>query len=134
MVTGMYAGIFALAAVFLIINVVKRRMKYKVSFGAGGEKDLERYIRAHGNFMETVPLALILIGVAEFNGASLWLVYTMGDLMCLSRLLHYFGLTTGKGYGKLRGWGMLLTFFVYVLGAGAGLCYYVLRVLEHGFF
>ncbi len=116
MITGFYAGIFALGAVFLMLNVIRRRYKYEVSLGAGGEDDLERYIRVHGNFVETVPLALILMGIIEFNGASVWAIHALGVAMIASRVMHYIGMTTGNGRGFFRKFGVALTFISYVAG------------------
>ena len=129
MVTGLYAGLFALALIFLIGNVARLRMKHRVSLGTGQNEILTRASRAHGNFIETVPMALIVMAVAELGGAALWFIHVLGVLMVLGRISHYFGLTTGKGYGRWRVTGMVLAMIVYLLGglmimllaAGAGL-------------
>lgn len=129
MITGLYAGLCALFAVFLVMNVVRRRFKYKVSLGDGGNDDLNRFMRAHGNFMETVPIALILMLIVELRGASFWMVHWMGILLLLGRGCHFFGLTTGKGYGKWRMAGMALTLAVYIIGAAIAIYQYMRWVM-----
>ncbi|QWE18652.1 MAPEG family protein [Polynucleobacter corsicus] len=45
------------------------RRKNKFGIGSGGNDDLERAIRAQGNFAEYVPFGIILITCLEPNGA-----------------------------------------------------------------
>ncbi|MCD8493906.1 MAG: MAPEG family protein [Alphaproteobacteria bacterium] len=122
MVTGLFAALFALGQIFLSVKIVRLRMKHKVSLGDGGVKPLNTMMRAHGNFTETVPLALILMGLAELGGAPLWTIFVLGAMMVISRASHAYGLLTPPGYGGGRFVGMVLTFSVYALGAG--LCFW----------
>jgi len=46
-------------------------------------------MRSHGNFVEYVPFALTLIGLAELNGASSAYMHSMGSLLLISRVVHY---------------------------------------------
>jgi hypothetical protein len=118
MITGLYAAIFALIQIKFTLNVAMRRKGAKISLGDGGDDTLNRKIRAHGNFVETVPMALFLMGIAELSGAPFWSIHVLGGLMLIGRILHYSAIVTGTGYGKNRMYGMMLTFLVYVLGAG----------------
>lgn len=117
MISGIYAAAFALIQIWMILKVAMTRRGEKVSLGDGGNDTLSRKMRGHGNFVETVPMALFLMVIAELSGAPLWCIHVLGLLMLCSRILHYIGLTTGTGYGKPRVYGMMLTFLVYVLGA-----------------
>lgn len=125
MITGFYAGLCALILVFLIVNVVRRRLKYRVAFGSGDHPDLNRHIRAHGNFVETVPLALVLLLVMEMRGAPFWIIHWLGALLVLGRISHIIGVTTGKGYGPYRMAGMILTVSVYVIGGALAIYQYI---------
>lgn len=118
MVTGLFAAIFALAQIVLSLLIVKIRTRHKVSLGDGGVAELQAMIRVHGNFTETVPMALILMALAELSGAPFWAVYGMGLLMAASRMFHAYGILTPPGYGFCRKIGMTLTFIVYTLGGG----------------
>lgn len=117
MVTGLYAAVLAVLQIIFTLNVVQLRRGEKVSLGDGGHEALNRKIRAHANFTETVPMALILMLVAEFSGAPLWSVSVLGAVLLISRVMHYIALTTGKGYGSLRVYSMVLTLSVLLLGA-----------------
>ena len=60
-ITAIYAALLGLLFLALSVNVVRTRRATRVSLGAGDHPLLERRIRAHGNFAEYTPIALILI-------------------------------------------------------------------------
>ena len=66
---ALYAGLNALLLMVLAMRVVRRRRAGSISLGDGGDADLNRAMRAHGNAAETMPLALILITIAALAGA-----------------------------------------------------------------
>lgn len=117
MISGFYAALYAILLVVFILNIARIRLAHRISLGDGGNEQLKRKIRGHANFVETVPMALGLMMIAELSGAPFWSLHGLGMLMLVSRLIHYRGLTTGKGYGWLRSCGVLMTFAVYILGA-----------------
>ncbi len=88
-VTSLYAAIFGLLLIPITYAVGLRRMKTRTSFLDGGDEILLRRMRSHGNFVEYVPFALVLIGLAELNGAPITYVHGMGALLLLSRVVHY---------------------------------------------
>ena len=49
--------------------------------------------RAQANFIEYVPIALLLLAVAESQGLTGWLLHTSGVILVLARLLHAWGLS-----------------------------------------
>ena len=70
----------------LFLNVVKLRRQTKVSIGFNNKK-LERAIRAHSNFCETVPFIVILSFVLYFN--NLLIFATLSTLiLCVGRTIH----------------------------------------------
>jgi uncharacterized membrane protein YecN with MAPEG domain len=91
-ITALYAGLLALILVVLSARVIRGRVTDKISLGDGGGT-LSTRIRAHGNFIEYVPMALILIGLLESRGTAGWLLHVLGIVLVVSRLLHPFGLT-----------------------------------------
>ena len=54
-----------LLAVSLTVSVGRMRMQKKIYLGDGGDPEMLSAIRAHGNFMEYVPLCLALIYFAS---------------------------------------------------------------------
>lgn len=116
MITGLYAAFFALMQIALTRNIIRLRYANKISLGDGGIEPLQTAVRIHGNFTETVPMALILMGIAEFSGAPFWAVHGLGAAMIVSRISHAYALSTPPGYGTFRIIGMGLTFLTYVTG------------------
>ena len=53
---------------------------------------LAEKIRRHGNFIEYVPIALILIGVLEINGSSPIFLHVLGVALVAARVAHAQGL------------------------------------------
>lgn len=87
-ITALYAGPLAFLYIAMALNVVKLRWKHRVSLGTGDIPNLERVIRAHGNFMEYVPFTLLLMGFSEFLGASAPLLHVFGMALWGARLAH----------------------------------------------
>lgn len=115
MVTGFYAGLLGLWLAFLLLAVVRLRFKYRVGAGDGGQRELAQAIRAHGNFVETVPFILILMLLLEGRdyGAPLWL-HAAGILLVLSRVLHWYGMMKSQGTSKGRLVGTLLVLALFI--------------------
>ena len=67
MITALYTSLLGILWLSLTMFVILGRWKYGVSLGDGEERDLNRRIRAHANFVETVPLAVILLWIGEIH-------------------------------------------------------------------
>ena len=121
--TAVFASILALMFIKLSFNVIGFRRKNKVSIGAGGVDELERAMRAHGNFAEYVPLGLFLMGALELNGAPLELVAILGTLLVVGRYFHAKGINEPPPEFTNRVRGMKLTFAALGLSAAANLAW-----------
>ena len=75
-VVPFYAAIFALIYIGLTIRVIMLRNTKHVSLGNGGDPVLERAIRIHANFIEYVPLALILLTTMEMQRRSIYVLHS----------------------------------------------------------
>ncbi len=106
--TLFFAGLCALLQVALTALVIVRRLQTGVRFMDGGDPQLMRRIRAHGNFSETVPMALLLMALLELRGmGSHWLM-AFGAALLLGRALHAQCLINNNAtWGRLAG--MVLT-------------------------
>jgi uncharacterized membrane protein YecN with MAPEG domain len=91
-VTSLIAGIFALMMVPLSFQITTRRFKVRAVFGDTGDETLRRRIRAHGNFIEYAPTALIVLGLVEGQGAPSLLVWPLGIAFLGSRIIHAVGM------------------------------------------
>ena len=110
MKTALYAAILGLMQVSLTSYVVFGRWRYGVSLGDGGERDMRRRVRAHGNFTEIVPMSLILLYLAEQSVLSqqvMW-IHVFGGAIVLGRVLHVVGMTRQRSVNRLRQTGMVL--------------------------
>jgi len=109
-VTSIIASILTIIFVKLSFAVIGLRRKNKVGLGSGGNEDLERAIRAQGNFAEYVPFGIILIACLELNGAPWWLVVLPGITLIIGRLIHAKGINVPPPDFSKRILGMKFTF------------------------
>jgi len=120
-ITGFYAGVLTLIYLVLAIHIIRLRWKYRVGLGTGEAEELNVAVRIHGNFIEYVPLALILFAMMEVQNASLALLHGLGIALVVARLCHAVGLTRSVGVSLPRTIGVLTTFAVLLLSAGFGI-------------
>ena len=113
-VTSIIAAVLTTVFIRLSFNVIGLRRKNKVGLGSGGHEDLERAIRAQGNFAEYVPFGLILLACLELNGATWWLVAIPGLALIIGRLIHAIGINTPPPDFSKRVLGMKFTFFTLI--------------------
>ena len=114
LVTATVASLLTMIFIKLSFAVIGLRRKNKVGLGSGGHDDLERAIRAQGNFAEYVPFGIILIACLELNGAPLWLVAIPGIALFIGRLIHAKGINTPPPDFSKRVMGMKFTFFTLI--------------------
>ena len=120
--TAFYAGLLALVFVALSLWVVAGRVRGNVLHGDGGQDALNRRIRAHGNFAEFVPLALILCALLEARGAGTGLMHALLAPLLVARIAHPFGMTAAENTPRQflgRGLGALVTLLVVAVAAVA---------------
>jgi uncharacterized protein len=91
-VTPLYALPLALIFLILWVRISAVRAKEKISFGDGGNVELLRRVRQHGNFVEWTPFVLILMILAEGMGAPALYLHISGALLLIGRIAHPFGL------------------------------------------
>jgi uncharacterized membrane protein YecN with MAPEG domain len=116
-ITAIYAGVLGLMFLALEIPIGLMRTRGNVSLGDGGNPDLTVAIRRHANFVEHVPLALLLMALLELNGAGHTLLYVLGALLVLARLIHPFGLDIHVMRRPPRGLGAATTSLVILVAS-----------------
>ena len=92
--------------------MVRKRLAHGVGLGDGEVADLSQAIRVHGNAVEYIPMALILMALLEFNGAPAQILHILGSGLIAARVLHAWGLSTRKGQSMGRFYGTLFTWIV----------------------
>ena len=116
-ITALYAGILGLMSIVLALGAGSLRGKLKVSIGDGGHPELLLAMRRHGNFVEFVPLALILIGLLEMNGVGATAIHALGAALVLARVCHATGLKADTLAGPTRAIGAVGTMLVVVVAS-----------------
>ena len=111
-ITPVYAALLTLLYLWLSFRVVQMRGAAKVSLGDGGDRILERRIRAHGNCAENAPIGLILLLLMELNGAPEVAVHGAGVMLLVGRLAHAAALSSPTPQFLLRTVGMGLTYLM----------------------
>ena len=112
MVIPVYAAVLSFIFVRLSMRVIQLRRGGRVALGHDQQPDLERAIRAHGNFAEYVPLALLLLFFGETLGFPKILLHVLGTVLIAGRLSHAYGLSQVKENFRFRVGGMVATFAV----------------------
>jgi uncharacterized protein len=101
-----------------------------VTTKASDDGVLQRKVRAFGNFMEYVPLALLFILVLECMNSQTWLLWLLGSALTGGRVIHAWGVINTYGPSPGRATGFFLTWFVYLVGTGACVYYGAVGVLQ----
>ena len=91
-VTVLYAGLLGLVAVVLAALAGSKRGAAQVSVGDGGDADLLLAMRRQANFVEGVPLLLILYALLEMNGVGDTAMHVLGATLVVARIAHAMGL------------------------------------------
>jgi hypothetical protein len=107
--TAFYGAILAIIIVALGINVTVHRVKLKVPLGDGGNAEMLRMIRLHGNAIEYIPLALVLMAIYELNGGWHIALHIAGIAMVAARLIQTAGMWSTEVAGAGRRVGQSLT-------------------------
>ena len=107
----------ALLFVLLSLRVIQLRLSRKVGIGDGGDRDLKRAIRVHGNWVEWVPLSLLLLLVADLRGTPETWIAGLGGTLLVARLGHVLGLTRSVGLSLGRSGGIVLNVSVILAAA-----------------
>ena len=116
-VTALYGSLNAIFNIALAARISRLRGKEGVSLGTGESKALLVAVRTHANNAEFVPLALVLLLLAELcGGSSLWL-HVLGGSLLVSRVSHAIGMPM-RAPNPFRFIGTGVTWLMIVCGAG----------------
>lgn len=116
-ITPLYAALLAVLYIVLTFRVGAYRIKNDISLGDAGNTEMLQRIRAHANFAEYVPFALLLLLLTEILATNSATVHALGITLLTGRLLHAYGLS--KSIMKPRVIGQTLTLLALF---GAAMC------------
>jgi hypothetical protein len=100
-ITALYAGISGVFAVLLANHVLYVRLRT----ASQPKWRPDAVLRVQANFVENVPLALILLLLLELNGTPPEILHGFGISLVILRVLHAWGLSRNEGanYPRLIG-------------------------------
>lgn len=121
-VTPLITALCGLMLVALGVRTLLLRRKLSIGIGAD-QKDgtpsapLARAIRAHGNFAEYVPTALIVLAMLEIRGGSSTTLWVLGIVLLIGRVIHAIGISRENEDYRFRVVGVAMTFTVLIGGS-----------------
>lgn len=121
---ALYAGLFGILLIVLSLRVSMVRRDARVALGDGDNESLRRRIRAHGNFVEFVPIALILLALAEHTGMGRLFIHLFGLVLLAARISHAYGICQTKEVfifrmvGTIATLGVIAILSLYCIWAG----------------
>ncbi|MCU5775904.1 MAPEG family protein [Erwiniaceae bacterium BAC15a-03b] len=107
MVSALYVVLGALFLIKFSVDVIRLRRSYRVAHGDGGFSELQIAMRIHGNAMENIPVALLLLVMMEMNGADIWMLHLSALFFFVGRAMHFWGMHHSVMFWRRNG--MLLT-------------------------
>ncbi len=106
-ITSLTAALLGLGLVALSLFVSFGRRSTGIDLGDGDNPLLSRRIRVHANFIETVPIPLVLLALFEAQGPARELLWITATLLVCGRAAHVAGMLMRNL--PLRAGGMLAT-------------------------
>ena len=116
-ITPLFIAIFALIYIVLSVGVIRLRLAAGIGLGSGDNADLERSVRAHANFAEYVPLALLLLWSLETISYDSRLAFILGCVLLVARISHMIGIRDPERFMFMRKIGIVATFAVLLIGS-----------------
>jgi uncharacterized membrane protein YecN with MAPEG domain len=120
-----YGALLGALFVLLAVRAIFARRAAQVPIGPLGDEAGDRRVRAHANFAEYVPLALVLLGFAEARGVLAEAVHLGAALLLAGRLAHAWGVSQRPENYSWRRFGMLATGGAYAVAIAALLAGYL---------
>ncbi len=122
-VSLLYAGLLALLGVLLANQVLYVRLRP----GKEPEWRADATLRTQANFVENVPLALLLLYLLEVGGIGTTAVHLLGASLLACRLLHAWGMSRYPGANYPRLIGAQGTFVIVSVMGVAAVYLYLIR-------
>ena len=119
-ITLLFASLNVLLMLILLARISRHRHGHKIGVGDGGDAELARKVRVHGNFIEHAPMALLMLGLLELSGLPAAWLWSFGSALLLGRVMHAIGFSRRPGHSFGRFWGTAGTWVVFLLMALAG--------------
>lgn len=109
MLVPVYAAIIGLLFIAISLRTIMLRRSKQIAIGTADDPEMARGMRAHANFAEYVPLALLLLFFAEQSGSGAVTIHILCCALILGRVLHFLAVSKENEDLRLRVTGMILT-------------------------
>lgn len=117
-VSAVAAGVLIIIQMLLLLTVAMLRRRNKQSLGDGGNDDILRASRRHGNFAENAAIFVVALALFELIGGGRQQAEIYAGIFIVGRLAHALGLSLKNTANVARVLGIILTVGVgVVLGA-----------------
>lgn len=116
-VTALFAALLTIFLIFISYRISLLRRKHKIGVGSAGNDEMQLAIRVQANFVEFVPMALLLLLLLEAGGIRHLILYALGAILLLGRILHFTGLSKFQGRSFGRYYGTILTWTMMLISA-----------------
>lgn len=105
----LYLVVLIFIFIGLTLAVVRHRRGKQIGIGDGGDRAMARWVRVHGNFVESATFGIPAMFGVVLAGAGSWAVHLVALLFIIGRLAHAQGLSSSAGSSIGRAAGMALT-------------------------
>lgn len=113
--SAIYISLSGLLILVLASTSFRPRLSKKIGLGDAGNKDLMVAMRCQANNAEYMPITLLLLAVAEVNGASHILLHIAGVTFVAARAWHAWGFMRSNGLMSAgRYYGTLINFSIII--------------------
>ena len=108
-VSALTAGVLVILQMVLMVGVVFARRNSRQSLGDGGNSELLRAVRRHGNLAENAGILLAGFTLLELLGAGRLRLEFLCGAFVLGRISHVIGLSIKRTVNPLRVGGVVVT-------------------------
>ena len=115
-VTLVTAAVFGLMLVALGLYVIRGRFKHLIAYGDQGNTDMAIRMRTQANFIEYVPMVLVLMALLEISDANQIILGVAAAVLVVIRIMHAVGMRGGP-FMLLRRIGAMGTFLLLIAGS-----------------
>jgi uncharacterized protein len=111
-VSALTAGVLIIMQMALMASVILARRRNRQSLGDGGNADMLRAIRRHGNFAENAALFIAGFTLMEMTGGRGLELEVLCVAFVVARISHAIGLSMTKTVNPYRQAGIIVTIAV----------------------
>jgi len=114
-VTTIAAVLNGLLLVLMTAGIGLIRNRRQISYGDAGDTRFAKRVRGHANGVEQIPIALVLMALAELQGASDGVLWAVAICLTIGRFLHAMQFWFQGAPFLLRPTGVVLTLVAQVI-------------------